>query len=125
MPFLRSTAAFAALILAPLAACAQGFNSAPPNASGQTPAFEGQTRAPALPDDIALETTVIADGLEHPWGMAQLVSIPVAMAVESVLADAFPPGVHAAPDDPGLVDRWLAEVGGIADHMAKVDHLKA
>lgn len=72
MPFLRSSAAFAALIFAPLAACAQGFNSAPPNAPNQTPAFEGQTRAPALADDIALETTVIADGLVHPWGVAPL-----------------------------------------------------
>lgn len=72
MPFLRPTAALAALIFAPLAACAQEFNSAPPNAPHQTPAFEGQTRAPALADDIALDTTVIADGLEHPWGMAQL-----------------------------------------------------
>ena len=50
-------------------------------------------------------------------------SIPVAMAVEAVLAGAFPPGVHAAPDDPALVDSWLAEVGTLADHMAKVDHL--
>ena len=72
MPFLRPTAALAALIFTPLAACAQEFNSAPPNASNQAPAFEGQTRAPAMADDIALDTTFIADGLEHPWGMAQL-----------------------------------------------------
>ena len=71
------------------------------------------------------EWVLDAQGNDKGTAMAQLVSIPVAMAVESVLADAFPPGVHAAPDDPGLVDRWLAEVGGIADHMAKVDHLKA
>ncbi|MBB1497987.1 PQQ-dependent sugar dehydrogenase [Paracoccus sp. MC1862] len=72
MPFLRSTAALAALFALPVAAAAQDFNAAPPNAPDQTPAFEGQTRAPVLADDIALETTVITDGLEHPWGMAQL-----------------------------------------------------
>ncbi|MFV0303208.1 MAG: PQQ-dependent sugar dehydrogenase [Paracoccus sp. (in: a-proteobacteria)] len=54
------------------AACAQDFNATPPNAAGQVPAFEGQTRAPLLPDDIALATTTIAEGLEHPWGMGEL-----------------------------------------------------
>ena len=53
-------------------AAAQDWNAAPPNAEGQTPAFEGQTRAPALADDIALQRQVIAQGLEHPWGMAEL-----------------------------------------------------
>ena len=53
------------------AAFAQDFNAAPPNAPGQTPAFQGQTRAPVLPD-LALQQQVIAEGLEHPWGMAQL-----------------------------------------------------
>lgn len=55
--------------------------------------------------------------------MAQLVSIPVAMAVEAVLAGRFIPGVHAAPEDPDLVAEWLDEVGRHADHMARVDHL--
>ena len=50
---------------------AQDFNAAPPNGQGQTPAFEGQTRAPVLPD-TALTTTPVAEGLEHPWGMAEL-----------------------------------------------------
>ena len=53
------------------AAFAQDFNAAPPNARDQTPAFQGQTRAPVLPD-TGLRQQVIADGLEHPWGMAQL-----------------------------------------------------
>lgn len=53
------------------AAAAQDFNDAPPNAQGQAPAFENQTRAPVLPD-MALQQQVVAEGLEHPWGMAQL-----------------------------------------------------
>lgn len=51
---------------------AQDLNARPPNATGQRPAFAGQTRAPPIQDDIALETTVVASGLVNPWGMAQL-----------------------------------------------------
>lgn len=72
MSVFRIAAAAVAFVVPALAAPAQDFNAAPPNASGQTPAFEGQTRAPVMADDIALATTVITDGLEHPWGMAQL-----------------------------------------------------
>lgn len=69
------------------------------------------------------EWVLDAQGDANGTAMAQLVSVPVALAVEAVLAGAFPPGVHAAPDDPDLVGGWLAKVGEIADHMAKVDHL--
>lgn len=50
---------------------AQDFNALPPHGNGQQPAFENQTRAPVLPD-LPLQTQIIADGLENPWGMAQL-----------------------------------------------------
>ncbi|MGN7868125.1 PQQ-dependent sugar dehydrogenase [Paracoccus sp. 22332] len=69
-PAIRLTAAAAALIAG--TASAQDFNAAPPNAPDQQPAFEGQTRAPVLADDVALDQTVIADGLDHPWGLAEL-----------------------------------------------------
>lgn len=52
-------------------ALAQDFNDRPPNAQGQVPAFENQTRAPALPDQ-PMKREVIVSGLSHPWGMAQL-----------------------------------------------------
>ncbi|SNT76000.1 PQQ-dependent sugar dehydrogenase [Paracoccus seriniphilus] len=52
-------------------AAAQGFNDRPPNGSDQEPAFENQTRAPALPR-VAVAHRTVVDGLEHPWGMAQL-----------------------------------------------------
>ncbi len=47
-------------------------NQAPPNAQGQTPAFQGQTRAAALTDDLALKQQVVIRGLENPWGLALL-----------------------------------------------------
>lgn len=50
---------------------AQDFNAAAANGQGQAPAFENQTRAPVLPD-MALQQQVVADGLQNPWGMAQL-----------------------------------------------------
>ncbi|WP_299360728.1 PQQ-dependent sugar dehydrogenase [uncultured Paracoccus sp.] len=65
-PMLMSTALLA------LPACAADFNDAAPNAPQQTPAFPEQTRAPVIADDVALKTEVVADGLEHPWGMDQM-----------------------------------------------------
>ena len=53
-------------------AAAQDFNAAAPNAPHQRPAFEGQTRAPVIGDGLRLDARVVASGLEHPWGMAQL-----------------------------------------------------
>jgi len=44
----------------------------PPNAAGQTPAFEGQTRAPVRTADVQYDVQVIAEGLEHPWSLAFL-----------------------------------------------------
>jgi glucose/arabinose dehydrogenase len=42
------------------------------NAPGQQPAFPGQTRAPGVRTDVALQHTVLASGLEEPWGLALL-----------------------------------------------------
>ncbi|MBJ3764115.1 saccharopine dehydrogenase NADP-binding domain-containing protein [Maribius pontilimi] len=62
------------------------------------------------------------------WGdadstaMARLVSVPVSMAVEAVLAGDMAPGVHAAPSGPALVDRFLAKIDDLAQHLAIVDH---
>ena len=41
----------------------------PPNATGQQPAFDNQTRAPepATTEDWTIET--VADGLDHPWAL--------------------------------------------------------
>jgi saccharopine dehydrogenase (NADP+, L-glutamate forming) len=61
------------------------------------------------------------------WGdargtaMARLVSVPVSLAVESVLAGAIPAGVSAAPSDPQIVESWMAEIGKLAQQLQIVD----
>ena len=44
----------------------------PANGADQQPAFSGQTRAPGVRTEAALGHTVVASGLEHPWGLARL-----------------------------------------------------
>jgi len=43
-----------------------------PNATNQQPAFAGQTRAPGVRTEATLAHTVVASGLENPWGLALL-----------------------------------------------------
>ncbi|WP_299840652.1 saccharopine dehydrogenase C-terminal domain-containing protein [uncultured Paracoccus sp.] len=71
------------------------------------------------------EWVLDAHGDRAGSAMAKLVSVPVALAVEAVADGRIAPGVHAAPEDPELVAGWLVEVGQIAQHLAKVNHLKA
>jgi aldose sugar dehydrogenase len=50
----------------------QPVETRPPNADNQEPAFPGQTRAPYRPAGVDFDVQVVAQGLEHPWGMAFL-----------------------------------------------------
>jgi glucose/arabinose dehydrogenase len=49
-----------------------GVNPNPPNATGQKPAFPGQTRAPERKSNVAFDVVTVAEGLQSPWGMAFL-----------------------------------------------------
>src|SRR3954467_5066001 len=49
-----------------------GVDPSPPNAPWQSPAFAGQTRAPARASGVAFDVVTLASGLEHPWGLAFL-----------------------------------------------------
>ncbi|MFC5345054.1 PQQ-dependent sugar dehydrogenase [Brevundimonas staleyi] len=42
------------------------------NGANQTPAFPGQTRAPGVQTEGTLTHSVVASGLQNPWGFAQL-----------------------------------------------------
>jgi glucose/arabinose dehydrogenase len=44
----------------------------PANGAAQQPAFPGQTRAPGVRTETAMTHSVVASGLEHPWGLARL-----------------------------------------------------
>ncbi|WP_323784439.1 saccharopine dehydrogenase family protein [Thalassovita sp.] len=63
------------------------------------------------------------------WGddrgnaMARLVSVPVSLAIESVLQGKIAPGVSAAPADAPVLNDWLGEIKTLAQHMDIVDHL--
>ena len=67
--------------------------------------------------------TMDAWGDERGSAMARLVSIPVTLAIKSVLAGEIPAGVSAAPSDPALVERWLSEIDTLAQELRVVDHL--
>jgi glucose/arabinose dehydrogenase len=45
------------------------FETRPTEATGQTPAFPGQTRAPAVHSHTATQVTPVATGLDHPWSL--------------------------------------------------------
>lgn len=94
---------------------------------------------PGEPDRVVLCVGLLAEHQGRPvwhrtyamdaWGdargtaMARLVSVPVSLAVESILNREIPVGVHAAPDDARLVERWMAEIDRLAQHLTLVDHL--
>jgi saccharopine dehydrogenase-like NADP-dependent oxidoreductase len=95
--------------------------------------------APGEPDRVVLFVSLRAekDGrtVYHEtwaldaWGdargsaMARLVSMPVSFAVTSALKGEIAPGVHAAPHEPALLESWLGQVQGLAQYMARIDHL--
>ncbi|WP_206378370.1 PQQ-dependent sugar dehydrogenase [Sneathiella limimaris] len=60
------------ITFSPALAVSSDFNDRAPNAPHQTPAFEGQTRAPIIDDAIAITETTIASGFVNPWGVDQL-----------------------------------------------------
>ncbi len=63
-------------------------------------------------------------GDERGTAMARLVSVPVSMAVESVIKRRIYPGVTAAPpSEPALIKEWMKVIDGLAQHLEVVDHM--
>ena len=60
-----------------------------------------------------------AHGDERGQAMARLVSLPVSLAVDSVLAGDFAPGVHAATNKPRVIERWLAALAELGEEIVR------
>jgi glucose/arabinose dehydrogenase len=69
--------AFALALTTLAGGCAKADSSAPrtagaletrPPNSDYKPAFQGQTRAPGIRSDVALQVAPVVTGLDHPWG---------------------------------------------------------
>lgn len=58
-----------------------------------------------------------AHGNEHGSAMAQLVSITVALAVQSVMNNEIDTGVSAAPSSLPIVSNWMQEIEKIAQYV--------
>jgi glucose/arabinose dehydrogenase len=64
--------AMACAVQQPAGAQHQGVDQRPPNGVGQTPAFPGQTDAPAQRLNVAFDVVTVATPFERPWGLAFL-----------------------------------------------------
>ncbi|MCZ0960140.1 PQQ-dependent sugar dehydrogenase [Paracoccus benzoatiresistens] len=117
----RLTTLTASLGLLAGPALAQEFNAAPPNAPDQQPAFENQTRAPVRADDVALQRTVLAEGLDHPWGLAELPD--GAWLVTERAGNLRMVGADGALSDPidGLPEIDTRDQGGLLDVAVRED----
>ncbi|WP_293575316.1 saccharopine dehydrogenase family protein [Phaeobacter sp.] len=75
-------------------------------------------------DSTIWHKTYVMDawGDDRGTAMARLVSYPVSFAIEAAMNGKFAPGVHAAPKDMSLVDKWMGDIGQLAQHLDIVDH---
>ncbi|NQZ89899.1 MAG: saccharopine dehydrogenase NADP-binding domain-containing protein [Colwellia sp.] len=62
-------------------------------------------------------------GDERGQAMARLVSMPVSLAIESVLNNEITCGVTAAPDKPQQINAWLNSLETIGEKIVFKDHL--
>lgn len=91
----------------------------PPNADF-APAFEGQTRAPALPaTDIT--TAWIARGLAHPWGIAALPGGAYLVTERPGRMRLVTPGIGVSDPVAGLPQVDDRRQGGLLDVAVKAD----
>ncbi|MGB1129537.1 MAG: saccharopine dehydrogenase, partial [Haloferula sp.] len=61
-------------------------------------------------------------GNERGSAMARLVSLPVSLAVESILEGELPAGVLAASDDPQRIHEWLDALRSFGEVIQHTEH---
>lgn len=68
---------------------------------------------------IAWQGSYLIDacGNERGTAMARLVSQPVSLAVDSILAGDYAPGVHAATTAPRIIEKWLTALEGLGERI--------
>lgn len=64
-----------------------------------------------------------ACGNDNGSAMARLVSLPVSLAIEAVVAGELPAGVSPAPKDNATVRRWLNALAELGETVHHKDHL--
>ncbi len=64
-----------------------------------------------------------SQGNEQGQAMARLVSLPVSLAIESVLNNQIPVGVSAAPDEPERINQWLSALTAFGEPIGHHNHL--
>ena len=60
-----------------------------------------------------------ACGNDRGQAMARLVSLPVSLAVDSVLAGDFSPGVHAATAQTQVIEAWLTTLEELGENIVR------
>jgi saccharopine dehydrogenase-like NADP-dependent oxidoreductase len=64
-----------------------------------------------------------SQGNAQGQAMARLVSLPVSLAIESVLNNEIPSGVSAAPDEPEQINQWLSALSTYGESVGQHNHL--
>jgi len=64
-----------------------------------------------------------SQGNEQGQAMARLVSLPVSLAIESVLNQQIPVGVSAAPEKPEHINQWLSALTDFGESICHHNHL--
>lgn len=99
----------------PALAQAETANPAPPNAPDQTPAFEGQTRAPLPAEATQVQTEVIAEGLPHLWAMEFLPDGRMLVTAKEGALHVITPEGEVTPLDGELPEIAFVGQGGLLD----------
>lgn len=99
----------------PALALAQAVDQGPPNVPEFAPAFEGQTRAPAMRSGFGLSVEPVAEGLGHPWGIALLPGGGYLVTERTGTLRHVSAGGAISPPIEGLPPIAVAGQGGLLD----------